>query len=52
MNYMFKINLLNLTNFINMTLIKKIVILKFLINFKNIYLIFNVGLNKTRENLM
>lgn len=45
MNLMFRMNLLNLTNFINITLIKKCK----LVNFDKCsygYLIFNIGMNK------
>jgi hypothetical protein len=45
MNLMFKIILLNLTNFINMALIKNNVNLSTLIRCFDVYIIFNVDLN-------
>jgi hypothetical protein len=45
MNLMFRIGLLNLTNFINISFIKYNVKLSTLIKFSNGYFIFNVYLN-------
>jgi hypothetical protein len=51
MNLMFRMNLLSLTNFINISLIKNSVNLLIFIKYFDGYLIFNVGFNEYGFNL-